>query len=256
MKKLIFKHAQRFSGTLLTFVLMLIIFPFQVNAFNANCTTEEYVKPSITQISAEATIPSYEETEMSLAKLASDTFNDIKTNDWYAESVGSIINMNLMCGTSPTTFAPKSLFDRSMMATILYRLAGQPTITYKESFKDVESEAWYSNAVLWSSANHIINGYGNGKYGPNDPITREQVVTVFYRYAENIFLNVTAEDELMENFHDEGDVSCFASEAMEWALTNDIIHGTPDGMLNPKATATRAEVATMMIRAIEVFQQQ
>jgi hypothetical protein len=193
------------------------------------------------------------EVQMASTRIAADTFDDIEETDWYADSVASMMNLNLMVGISPTNFAPQSLFDRCMMATVLYRLAGEPTVTGSSPFKDVESETWYHNAVIWGSANNIINGYGNENFGPIDPITREQVVTILYRYAINTGLNVS-EANGNSDFKDNNQVSDYASTAMNWAITNGIVNGNTEGMLNPKSTATRAEVAAIMVRAIELFQ--
>lgn len=219
-------------------------------------TAKEYVKSSTSNNSSTPstpTVPSDEDFVVTPAHLAASTFNDVKETDWYADSIGRMISLNLMVGTSPTTFAPHSLFDRGMMITVLYRLSGEPAVTGSSLFKDVSPGAWYYNAVMWGSANNIVGGYDNGNYGTSDPITREQVVTILYRYAVNTGLDVSAVDAI-GSFNDKDQVLDYASAAMNWAVAKGIVQGTPDGMLNPNATATRAEVATMLVRAIELFQ--
>lgn len=183
--------------------------------------------------------------------LADNTFTDVSADDWYAESVGRMIELNLMNGTTPTKFSPGSLFDRGMMATVLYRIAGTPAVTGTADFRDVPGDAWYAKAVTWGFSKGIVNGY-DGSYGPAEPITREQVVVILYRYAKSTGLNVAADDSLA-GFSDRNQISDFAVEAMNWAVANGIISGNADKTLKPQATATRAEVAAMLMRAMELF---
>jgi len=199
------------------------------------------------------TTPGQGFTSSKAAQLAANTFNDVKITDWYAESVGRMLNSNLMNGTTPATFAPGSLFDRGMIATVLYRMAGSPAVTGSNTFNDVVNGSWYYNAVVWGSSAGIINGY-NGSYDPAGPITREQVATILYRYAMSTGRNVTANASLAA-FTDHDDVSDFAGAAMNWAVANGIINGSTSVTLSPKATATRAEVAAMLMRAIDLFQE-
>lgn len=198
------------------------------------------------------TTPPAEEKPATPARLAADTFIDVNEIDWYADSVGRMMELNMMFGTSSSTFAPHSLFDRGMMATILYRMAGEPSVTGISPFKDVPEGAWYHDAVLWGLANNVVKGYDNGNYGPGDPVTREQLAAVLYRYAASIGKDVTAGDAI-GGFADKGQVSDYAVPAMNWAAEKGIVLGTPEGMLNPKSPATRAEVAAMMVRVINLF---
>lgn len=192
-------------------------------------------------------------TSKQAAQLAANTFNDVKENAWYAESVGRMMNSGLMKGTTTTTFAPGALFDRGMIAAVVYRLAGSPTVTGSNPFSDVSEGAWYHDAVVWGASTGIIAGY-DGRYGSGDPITREQVVAILYRYAVSTGKDVTAKSSL-DRFTDSNEVSGFASEAMNWAVANGIISGSTNATLNPKATATRAEVAAMLVRAIDLLQE-
>ncbi|HML35930.1 MAG TPA: M14 family metallopeptidase [Bacillota bacterium] len=185
-------------------------------------------------------------------QLAAKTFTDVKATDWYAESVGHMIDSRLMNGTTPSTFAPNALFDRGMMATILYRLAGSPAVTGSAPFSDVQAGSWYSSAVTWAASVGIVNGY-NGSYGPGEPITREQVVTTLYRYAKYSGMDLSGTGSLA-GFTDSSRVSDFAAEAMSWAVGSGIVSGTTGATLNPQATATRAELATMLMRFIDLTQ--
>jgi hypothetical protein len=184
-------------------------------------------------------------------QLAVKTFGDVKAKDWYAESIGRILHAKLMNGTTPDTFGPGALFDRAMMATVLHRMAGSPDAVEGLHFNDVPEGAWYYPAVAWASSDGIINGY-QGNYSPADPITREQVVTILYRYAKSTGMEMKGNGSL-SSFTDRDQISEFAIEAMKWAVGNGIISGATDTTLNPKATATRAEVAAMMVRAMELL---
>jgi hypothetical protein len=130
-------------------------------------------------------------------------------------------------------------------------MAGSPDAAAGLQFNDVQAGAWYYPAVAWAASDGIINGY-QGNYAPADPITREQVVTILYRYARSTGMEMTGNDSL-SSFTDHDQISEFALEAMKWAVGNGIISGTTDTILNPKATATRAEASAMLVRAMELL---
>ena len=157
-----------------------------------------------------------------------------------------------MNGTTADTYGPGALFDRAMMAVVLYRMAESPSVAGSAPFHDVAAGAWYSHAVAWGASAGIVNGY-NGYYAPGDAVTREQVVTILYRYAKTTGAEVN-ESGSLSGYSDSTQVSEFATEAMKWAIGNGIISGTTDVRLNPKATATRAEVAAMLVRYLELFE--
>ena len=110
-------------------------------------------------------------------------FADVDANAWYADAAVYCRDNGLMSGTSGTTFSPDTAMTRSMLATVLYRLAGSPAVTGTDAFTDTSDGAWYSDAVLWASQEGIISGYGNGLFGANDPVTREQIATILWRYS-------------------------------------------------------------------------
>ena len=184
-------------------------------------------------------------------QLAARTFSDVNATDWYAESIGRTLQANLMNGTSSDEFSPGALFDRGMMAVVLHRLAGSPEFNGSSNFNDIADGTWYEQAVAWGYSMGIVNGY-DGNYAPADPVTREQVVTLLYRYAKTTGMDIKANGSL-SGFSDRDEVSDFATEAMTWAVSNGIVSGSTDAKLNPKATATRAEVAAILVRFIDLL---
>lgn len=175
-------------------------------------------------------------------------FTDIKDSEWYYENVYYVNKNGLMNGISKTIFNPNGTTNRGMVVTILWRLEGSEKATTNR-FSDV-GDTWYSDAVAWASANGIVSGYGNEKFGPADTITREQMVSIIYNYAKYKGYDVTETGNLAK-FSDSGSVSTWAKDAMSFAVKNGIMSGKDNNKLDPKATATRAEVAAIMQRTIE-----
>lgn len=114
---------------------------------------------------------------------ADTTYIDVASDAWYADAVNYVRESGLMGGTSATTFSPESTMSRAMLAAVLYRAAGEPEVTGEDRFPDTSADEWYSDAVVWASQNEYINGYDNGRFGTNDPVTREQFAAIFRRYA-------------------------------------------------------------------------
>ena len=173
------------------------------------------------------------------------TYTDVSTRAWYTEAVRYAVEHGIFYGTSDTTFAPNASMTRGMLATVLHRIDGTPDGKLP-SFNDVADKQYYTAAVGWAAENCIVSGYGNGAFGPNDPITREQLVTMLWRYAGS----PTAQGrlDLHSRFSDAGDISRYAQDATRWAVEQGIITGYPNGTFNPKGQATRAEVATIIKR--------
>lgn len=140
--------------------------------------------------------------------------------------------------------------NRAMLATVLYRLE-DAAATGVSSFDDVDPESWYADAAAWAEETGIINGTDKG-FEPNAPVTREQIATMLYRYANLIGLNTAARGEL-DGFTDGGDTASWAKDAMEWAVSVGLFRGDDTGALNPKGDATRAEVATLFERMIKLI---
>lgn len=176
----------------------------------------------------------------------SQAFDDVDSDAWHHDSVEFIASHGLMIGTSETEFSPETNTTRSMLVTVLYRLAGNPD-TGTELFNDVEEGAWYSDAIAWAASNGIVNGYGDGYFGPDDVVTREQMITILYRYAK--LISAAKNDGHEEHdFPDSEDVSGYAKDYVSWAVEVGIIKGMDDGRLNPQGTADRAQVAAVFER--------
>ena len=169
-------------------------------------------------------------------------FADVDANAWYADAAVYCRDNGLMSGTSGTTFSPDTAMTRSMLATVLYRLAGSPAVTGSDAFTDTAEGAWYSDAVLWASQEGIISGYGNGLFGANDPVTREQIATILWRYSGS------PAAEAGTAFADAGAIASWAVSAVDWARANGYVNGMDGNRFDPDGTATRAQVATILMR--------
>ena len=176
-------------------------------------------------------------------------FNDVSANDWFASAVDYVTGKGMMNGTADNTFSPKANTTRGMVVTVLYRLENQPS-TSAASFTDVASGAYYANAVAWANANGIVSGYGSGKFGPNDKVTREQLAAILYRYAQYKKYDVSGANSL-DGYTDVQSVSSYAVPALQWANAAGVVTGKSGSKLDPKGYATRAEVAAMLMRFCE-----
>ena len=185
--------------------------------------------------------------ETAFAKLtdAPLPFVDVDKSEWYYTAVQYAYENGLFSGTSATTFAPEDTLSRSMVVSVLYRLSGSPSVTDNQSFSDVSSGLWYTDAVNWAAGTSVIDGVGDNRFAPEGDITREQLATILYRYAKNMHLTDASDAEL-SRFKDADTVSDWAAEAMVWAVANGLISGTSDTTLSPKDTATRAQFAQIM----------
>ena len=178
-------------------------------------------------------------------------FNDVSANDGFASAVDYVTGKGMMNGTADNTFSPKANTTRGMVVTVLYRLENQPS-TSAASFTDVASGAYYANAVAWANANGIVSGYGSGKFGPNDKVTREQLAAILYRYAQYKKYDVSVgEDTNILSYNDAQSISSYAIPAIQWACGAGVVTGKSGSKLDPKGNATRAEVAAMLMRFCE-----
>lgn len=178
-------------------------------------------------------------------------FNDVSANDWFASAVDYVTGKGMMNGTADNIFSPKANTTRGMVVTVLYRLENQPS-TSAASFTDVASGAYYANAVAWANANGIVSGYGSGKFGPNDKVTREQLAAILYRYAQYKKYDVSVgEDTNILSYDDAQSISSYAIPAIQWACGAGVVTGKSGSKLDPKGNATRAEVAAMLMRFCE-----
>ena len=171
---------------------------------------------------------------------AANSFTDVRSTDWFSDAVSYVQERGLMSGTSATHFSPNEPTTRAMLVTILYRAAGQPETTGQSSFADVLARDYFANAVAWASENNIVTGYSRTRFGSNDPVSREQIATLLWRYAGSPSAGSA------QNFADRNQISDYAADAVNWARANSIVNGRPGNRFDPKANATRAEVATIL----------
>jgi len=187
--------------------------------------------------------------ELTTSAPTSDYATDVPVGSWYFNAVEYMYKNGMMSGTSPTTFGPNANLSRAMLAQVLYNLEGKPAVS-GAPFQDVPANQWYANAVAWAAENGIVSGYGNGRFGPDDPITREQLATILYRYANQKGYDTSASASL-SGFSDSASVSGYAQEALSWAVGAKLVSGMGANALNPAGTATRAQVATILMRFCE-----
>jgi len=186
------------------------------------------------------------------AELQSLPFTDVAPGAWYFEAVQYAHTTGLMTGTSPTIFAPHATLNRAMLATILWRMEGEPAVTFRSVFADVPAGQWFSSAVIWAFDNDIVTGTSPTTFEPNANITREQFATMMHRYASFAGEDVSVPANFnLNNFADQGSVSSWAATAMRWAVYTGLISGTDAVTLAPRGNATRAQAAIILMRFLE-----
>lgn len=161
-------------------------------------------------------------------------FTDVSRDDWFANGVDYVSQKGLMSGTGTGTFAPNTALTRGMLVTILYQMAGAPEVTGTCPFRDVAAGSYYEKAAIWAAENGLVSGYENGCFGPNDPVTREQLAAILYRYAQYRGLDVSQTGSI-GGFADNSSVSGYARTAMAWANGAGLISGMGDNTLAPGA---------------------
>lgn len=172
----------------------------------------------------------------------SQTFSDVPDSNWAADAIAFVSSHELMTGTGGSAFEPKTPLTRGMLAKVLHNMENNPTASVSVSFSDVQDSAWYAGAIQWASEKGIVNGYPDGTFGPQKYISREQLAVMLFRYAGSPEVSAFA-----LNFADAGEISSYATDALAWAVKNQILQGKGDGVLDPKGTATRAEAAQMLL---------
>ena len=178
-------------------------------------------------------------------------FGDAFANAWYHNGVHYCIDNGLMCGYGNGMFGPNDKISRAQIVTILWRIAGSPTVNYSMNFTDILEGSWYGEAVRWATSVGVASGYGEGKFGPDDSITREQFAAMLYRFAKLQGKDTSMGDNnTLNGFTDVGEISGYAKTAMQWANGLEIISGTDNSTLMPKGNATRAQAACMIQRYI------
>ena len=170
-------------------------------------------------------------------------FSDVAADAWYADAVTYVRDNGLMSGTSDKTFTPGGTMTRGMLVTTLYRMAGSPSLENEDlgyPFADVPGDAWYADGVYWARLAGVVGGYSEDQFGPDDPVTREQIAVILWRYAGS------PAAESGTDFADEGSISAYAAQAVDWARANGIVNGVEDNRFLPQSSATRAQVATIL----------
>ena len=174
-----------------------------------------------------------------LAAVEDTGYADVDAGSWYAQAVEYVRDNGLMSGTTATTFEPGGTTTRAMLAQILYREAGSPAVSGNDTFTDTQEGAWYADAVLWATQAGVISGYGDGRFGPNDPVSREQIAVILWRYTGS----PAAQGE---DFADEPSISTWAADAVDWARSAGLMAGQEGNRFAPQASATRAETAVIL----------
>ena len=210
------------------------------NVVSANKKAED--KWEFTMPDADVTVKATFISEEEAAKLP---FTDLVEDAWYTKAITYVYENGLMNGVSATMFEPNESLTRGMLVQVLYNLEGKPVVT-TNMFDDVAAEAWYSAAVNWAAEKAIVNGHGEGVFAPNDAITREQLAAILYRYATYKAYDTTASGNI-DSFTDGNAAADWAQTALIWAADKGIMQGDEAGLLNPTGTATRAEVAQMLL---------
>lgn len=180
----------------------------------------------------------------------SSIFTDVVSGAWYESAVRYVYERGLMTGTSAGVFSPDTVTTRGMLAVILYQLEGSPSVSGQSAFSDVAAGQYYADAVNWAYENGIVASYGNGLFGPNDTLTREQLATILYRYAEYKGRDVTAAADLSA-YSDTAQISSYAVNAMAWAGAEGLISGTAADTLSPGGSATRGQLAVILTQLCE-----
>ena len=173
-------------------------------------------------------------------------FSDVDADDWFAASAVYARDNGIMNGTSATTFNPNGTTSRGQIAAILYRAAGSPAASGGTDFSDVAETAYYASAVRWAAANGIVTSYADGTFRPNDPITRQQMAAILWRYAGS------PAAESGTDYADESAIASYAVTAVDWARDAGVISGRDGNRFDPSGRATRAQAAVILHRYLEL----
>ena len=179
-------------------------------------------------------------------------FTDVKKSDWFYTNVEYAVNNKLMNGTTATTFAPNEPLTRGMLVAILYRAEGEPAVNKSIPFSDVDTNAYYANAVIWAQQNGIVNGVTENEFAPENNITREQIAAIMFRFAKYKGYDVSVgESTNILSYTDAESISEYAISAMQYAVGSGLMKGKTETSINPQDNATRAEIAAILQRFIE-----
>ncbi len=204
------------------------------------------VKPGGTQKPQPEQPGQPEQPEQPEPETPAPVYTDVAAHQWFAPAVSFVTERNLMVGTAPGQFEPEGRMTRAMMATVLHRLAGTPAGSGAAGFIDVTAERWFADAVSWAADSGVVAGVGGGRFDPDGLVTREQMAVMLYRMAAYLGLDTAVQGGL-SGFSDSGEASSWAEAALAWAVGADILQGE-DGRLMPQGTASRAEIAAVLMR--------
>lgn len=213
---------------------------FEILIDGAMVPDMDHYNPAIKYVSGKLIVTS-------LSDKDENPFSDVSEYAWYVTAVKYVYNEGLMKGTTNTLFSPTSNITRGMMVTILYRMEGEPKVWSTNPFTDVDEDEYYYDAIRWANSEHIVQGYGNGRFGPNDALTREQLAIIFYNYSRYNAVNVNKAASL-DRFVDAKYTSPAGYRALQWACAEKLIQGTGSTTLSPNAKALRAQVAVILMR--------
>jgi|GEM_PF-5983838 len=194
-----------------------------------------------------AAIPTFSLPVTAFAAVEDTGFSDVNSNSWYAEAATYCREHQLMFGVTDTIFSPESNLTRAQLATVLYRIAGSPAVVGTDDFTDTLNGAWYADATLWVSQRKLMSGYGGNLFGPNDPVSREQMTTIFWRNAGSPIA------EGKSDYSDAASIAPYAATAAAWVSANNIVRPVSGNVFSPKANATRAQVADALMRYDQII---
>ena len=178
-------------------------------------------------------------------------FCDVDRTKWFAQAIQTMVDTGLMTGTSEYYFLPDFTLTRAQVCQILYNYADRPYMADVNSFKDVNPYAWFAPAIAWCRQTGMVNGNGNGTFGPDDPISREEMITMVFRYLQSTGVATASSDTgALESFADSGQIADYAQESLNWAVSSGYITGIGDGRLSPSTFTTRAQMAQIMTRIV------
>lgn len=185
------------------------------------------------------------------ANCPASRFYDLELTAWYHDGVHYCVERGLMIGTSDVAFSPDASTTRGMIVAVLHRLENQPVVSQGNPFTDIKYGSYYEDAIAWAAANGIVEGYGDGSFEPDANITREQMATILYRYADYKGYDISVGGMSLYEYEDAVQISSYAVNAMQWANTEGLIEGRGNGNISPKDDATRAEIAAILMRFCE-----